>query len=105
MRTQVSWLCSSVAACTRPGIVKGIGRREDSTSDAVVIRAVQSTRGRTLKSSFGLGSIVSETSSQSFGCRGKEVEVLLQAFTAQVRKLRVRTFIAAFLLLPQNLRV
>lgn len=37
--------------------------------------------------------MVSDTSSQSFGWRGKDVEVDLQAFTAQVRKLRVRSFI------------
>ena len=43
--------------------------------------------------SFGFGSIVSETSSQSLGWSGKEVEVLLQALTAHVKKLSVRTFI------------
>jgi len=37
--------------------------------------------------------MVSDTSSQSFGWRGKEALDDLQAFTAQVRKLRVRTFI------------
>jgi hypothetical protein len=43
----------------------------------------------------GLGVMVSETSSQSLGWRGKDVVVDLQAFTAQVRKLRVRSFIVA----------
>lgn len=61
----------------------------------MVFKAFQSIRGKTFVRSLGFGSIVSETSSQSFGWRGKEVEVVLQAFTAQVRKLRVRTFIFA----------
>lgn len=36
--------------------------------------------------------MLSDTSSQSFGCSGKEADVDLQAFTAQVKKLRVKTF-------------
>lgn len=67
------------------------GRR--STSEAVVTKTFQSILGRTFIISCGFGSMVSDTSSQSFGWRGKEVEVDLQALTAQVRKLRVRTFI------------
>jgi hypothetical protein len=55
--------------------------------------AFQSSRGSTLNRSCGLGAMVSETSSQSLGCRGKEALVCLHAFTAQVRKLRVRSFI------------
>lgn len=35
---------------------------------------------------------MSETSSQSFGWRGKEADEDLQALTAQVRKLSVRIF-------------
>lgn len=62
------------------------------TSTAVVRRAFQSMRGRTLVKSFGFSSIVSDTSSQSLGCRGNEVEVDLHALTAHVRKFRVRTF-------------
>jgi len=65
------------------------------TSEAVVLRAFQSILGNTLVINFGLGSIVSDTSSQSFGWRGNEADVVLQALTAQVRKLSVRTFIAA----------
>ena len=42
-----------------------------------------------------MGAIVSDTSSQSFGCKGKEAEEDLQALTAQVRKLSVRTFMIA----------
>lgn len=38
--------------------------------------------------------MVSDTNSHSFGWRGKESEEDLQAFTAQVRKLRVRSFMA-----------
>lgn len=64
-----------------------------STSEAVVFRAFQSILGRMLYMSFGFGAMVSDTSSHSFGCRGKEAEDDLQAFTAQVRKLRVRSFI------------
>jgi hypothetical protein len=45
--------------------------------------------------SCGFGAMVSDTSSQSCGCRGKLSEDDLQAFTAQVRKLRVRSFIFA----------
>jgi hypothetical protein len=63
------------------------------TSLAVIVRADQSIRGRTLYSSFGLGSMVSDTSSQSLQWRGKDAEEDLQALTAQVRKLRVRSFI------------
>lgn len=39
--------------------------------------------------------MVSETSSQSLGWRGKEALLDLQALTAQVRKLRVRTFMVS----------
>jgi len=42
--------------------------------------------------------MVSDTSSQSFGCRGKEALLDLQVLTAQVRKLRVRSFIFGELL-------
>lgn len=65
------------------------------TSEAVIVRAFQSMRGSRLCISFGFASMISETSSQSFGCKGKDVLVLLQAFTAQERKLRVRIFIFA----------
>jgi hypothetical protein len=37
--------------------------------------------------------MVSDTSSQSLGCRGKDAEDDLQDLTAQVRKFRVRSFI------------
>lgn len=46
--------------------------------------------------------MVSETSSQSLGCRGKLAEVDLQALTAQVRKLRVRTFILSCVLVEEG---
>lgn len=71
----------------------GLCGEGEYTSEAVVIRAPQSTRGKTLYISLGFGSMVSETSSQSFGWRGNDAEVVLQVLTAQVRKLRVRTFI------------
>lgn len=75
----------------------GFGRRKGEyeyvhTSDAVVLRAGQSSRERILNRSFGSDSSVSLTSSQSLGWRGKAADVDLQALTAQVRKLRVRTF-------------
>ena len=69
------------------------GGEGKSTSAAVTVSAAQSTLGKTLYINFGFSSMVSETSSHSFGWRGKEAEVDLQALTAQVRKLRVRTFI------------
>jgi hypothetical protein len=75
---------------------KGKGYEErNSTSAEVTVSAAQSTLGRTLYINFGFNSMVSETSSHSLGCRGKLAEEDLQALTAQVRKLRVRTFIFA----------
>lgn len=44
---------------------------------------------------FASLSIVSSTSSQFLGCKGKLAVLDLQALTAQVRKLRVRSFIFA----------
>jgi len=72
------------------------GGEGKSTSAAVTVSAAQSTLGKTLYINLGFSSMVSETSSHSFGWRGKEAEVDLQALTAQVRKLRVRTFIFFF---------
>jgi len=56
------------------------------------MRAFQSMRGRILVRRVGLRGMESDTSSQDLGCRGKDVVVDLQAFIAQVRKLRVRIF-------------
>ena len=67
------------------------------TSDAVVLNADQSNRGRMLNKSFGSDLSVSLTSSQSFGWRGKDADVDLHDLTAQVRKLSVRSFIVALL--------
>lgn len=69
------------------------GGRRGCTSEEVMISAFQSIRGKMLTSSFGFSSIVSWTSSASLGCKGKDWLELLQAFTAQVRKLSVRIFI------------
>jgi hypothetical protein len=44
--------------------------------------------------SCGFSSMVSWTNSASLGCRGNEAVEDLQALTAQVKKLMVRTFIA-----------
>jgi hypothetical protein len=69
------------------------GEKDRHTSDDVVISAFQSIRGKILTSSFGFSSMVSWTSSASLGCSGKDWLDVLQAFTAQVRKLMVRIFI------------
>jgi hypothetical protein len=69
------------------------GYRSRRTSEDVTISAFQSIRGKILTSSFGFSSMVSWTSSASLGCKGKDWLEDLQAFTAQVRKLRVRIFI------------
>ncbi len=69
------------------------GGRGCRTSRAVLERAFQSRRRIRFLISVGLISRSSETSSASFGWRGKDAEVVLQVLTAQVRKLRVRTFI------------
>lgn len=69
------------------------GERKEPTSEAVMIRAFQSIRGRILKTSFGFGGSSAASSSQSLGWRGKDALLDLQAFTAQARKFSVRTFI------------
>lgn len=66
---------------------------EKHTSEAITQSAFQSIRGRILRSKAVLRGISLLTSEHSFGCRGKDALVDLQAFTAQVRKLRVRSFI------------
>ncbi len=71
---------------------RGIGRG-GRTSEDVTSSALQSIRGKMLTRSLGFSSMVSWTSSASLGCRGKDWLEDLQAFTAQVRKLRVRIFI------------
>lgn len=65
------------------------------SSADVVLSAFQSSLGSKLTNSSGLTSTSSEASSASFGWRGNESEEDLQVFTAQVRKLRVRSFILA----------
>ena len=81
------------------GLGKVDKRREEErgkqTSAAVITNAFQSILGSTFFRSCGFGAMLSDTNSQSLGCRGKEADVDLQALTAQVRKLRVRTFIFA----------
>jgi len=67
-------------------------RKIKHTSVDVVRSADQSSRGSTLASSWGLISTSSLASSASLGCKGKESDEDLQLLTAQVRKLRVRTF-------------
>ena len=77
-------------------------REREHTSFAVIINAAHSILGKMLNSSFSFGGRLSETSSQSFGWRGKEALDALQAFTAQVRKLRVRTFIVLYLVADRS---
>jgi hypothetical protein len=62
------------------------------TSEAVITRAFQSTRGSIFIKSFGFASSSADSSSQSLGWRGKLADEDLQALTAQERKLSVRTF-------------
>jgi hypothetical protein len=69
------------------------------TSEAVVLKADQSSRVRMFNRSLGSLSRLSLTSSQSLGWRGNEVELDLQALTAQVRKLSVRSFIMLLVVL------
>jgi hypothetical protein len=64
-----------------------------------VLKADQSSRVRMFNRSLGSLSRLSLTSSQSLGWRGKEVELDLQALTAQVRKLSVRSFIMLLVIL------
>jgi hypothetical protein len=78
------------------GAVGAVSKQERHTSVAVVDSAVQSMRGIRLMSSWGLRSISSCTSSASLGCRGYESDELLQVFTAQARKFRLRTFILSW---------
>lgn len=66
---------------------------EKHTSEAITQSAFQSIRGRILRSKAVFRGMSLLTSEHSFGCRGKDALVDLQAFTAQVRKLRVRSFI------------
>jgi hypothetical protein len=97
---RLSFLCvfSPLAFLVHFGILGGgmeVRIREAPTSETTTPKATQSTLGKTLYMSLGFNSMVSDTSSQSLGCKGKDSEEDLQAFTAQVRKLRVKTFIFA----------
>jgi hypothetical protein len=68
-------------------------RKKKHTSVDVVRSAAQSMRGSTLTNSWGLISTSSLASSASLGWRGNESDEDLHVLTAQVKKLRVRTFI------------
>lgn len=63
------------------------------TSEAVTLKPSQSIRGRMLAMKVGLKSISCCSSSASRKWRGKDCGDVLQALTAQVRKLTVRIFI------------
>ena len=63
------------------------------TSSAKLLMAFQSNLGNTLTKNSGFKSWSTRSSSASRGCRGKAAVSCLQALRAQVRKLRVRSFI------------
>ena len=66
------------------------------TSSAKLLMAFQSNLGNTLTKNSGFKSWSTRSSSASRGCRGKAAVSCLQALRAQVRKLRVRSFIFVF---------
>ena len=70
------------------------GRGCRITSEAVTLNPSQSMRGRILAMKVGLKSISCCSSSASRKWRGKDCGEVLQALTAQVRKLTVRIFIS-----------
>lgn len=67
------------------------------TSSPRLLIAFHSRRGNTLTRNSGFNSISTRSSSASRGCRGNAAGSCLQALRAQVRKLRVRSFIFLFL--------
>lgn len=69
------------------------GSSGKESSEAIIHKAFQSIRGRIFNSKAVFKGISLLTSEHSLGWRGKLALVDLQAFTAQVRKLRVRSFI------------
>jgi hypothetical protein len=76
------------------------GRREQEgrgrhTSEAIVRSSGHINRGRMFFKKARLRSVSMISSSASRGWRGKDAGEDLQAFMAQVRKLRVRSFILA----------
>lgn len=86
----------SFLGCQFPFVVvreggEGKGRR--NTSEEVTHKAFQSIRPSKFVKSAAFKGMLSDTSSQSLGWRGKEADVVLQVLMAQVRKLRVRIFI------------
>lgn len=81
---------------------------ERRTSDVSVLSASQSSRGSMFVMKSGFNSVSIFSNSASFGWRGKAAGEDLQDFRAQVRKLRVRSFILIllrFFLLDLELRV
>lgn len=74
-----------------------MGCREErgiDTSVATVLMASQSRRGRMFCTKAGLYSTSRCSSSASWKWRGKDLGEVLQALTAQVRKLTVKSFIS-----------
>ena len=70
--------------------VGGLGTR---TSPAITLRSSHASRGSMFFRNARLMSDSTTSSSASRGCRGKDARAVLQDFTAQVRKLRVSSFI------------
>lgn len=65
------------------------------TSEAMTLISSHIRRGRMFLRKGRLRSVSTISSSASRGCRGKEAGLVLQVLMAQVRKLRVRSFILA----------
>ena len=81
-------------SCRKGGLLGEIEKEQGrgKTSAAASRRAVHSIRGRRLVRKRGLKAMSICSSSASRKCRGKELGEVLQDFTAQVRKLAVRSF-------------
>lgn len=69
------------------------------TSEASVLNASHSRRGRMLRMNGGFRSVSTTSSSASRGWSGKAAGLDLQALRAQVRKLRVRSFMVLYVVL------
>jgi hypothetical protein len=77
-----------------PFMCKGKGRGGDGhTSDDIIRNSSHINLGRMFCKNTKLMSVSTISSSASRGCKGKEAGFVLQVFMAQVRKLRVRSFI------------
>lgn len=74
------------------------------TSEVIVLNSSHINRGKMFFKNVRLISDSTISSSASRGCRGKDAAEVLQVFMAQVRKLRVRSFIFGRVLICLILR-